>query len=251
MRTFSSWVRCGPSPVSTLIARATGPWSTTQPMYDRRAASSIAPSASIGRTVAGMRPFRSSVMAGSVGRGKAGAVTVYYRTPAGRDRAGRRRAPRGPRPPMSALRDNRSNRRRSTMGGLDDFSLDGLVAVIPGGAGGIGSALAVAFAEAGAKVVVAGRTQEIARRDDRQGARRRQRGPRRRRRRDRRSRQRAHRPRDGREVRPHRHHGQRGRWRRRQGAPQRRDLSRVPTGTGSWTSTCAARSSRPRPPSAR
>ena len=46
------------------------------------------------------------------------------------------------------------------MGGLDDFSLDGLVAVIPGGAGGIGSALAVAFAEAGAKVVVAGRTKE-------------------------------------------------------------------------------------------
>jgi NAD(P)-dependent dehydrogenase (short-subunit alcohol dehydrogenase family) len=45
------------------------------------------------------------------------------------------------------------------MGGLDDFSLDGLVAVIPGGAGGIGSALAVAFAEAGANVVVAGRTQ--------------------------------------------------------------------------------------------
>ena len=25
IRTFSSWVRCGPSPVSTLIARATGP----------------------------------------------------------------------------------------------------------------------------------------------------------------------------------------------------------------------------------
>ncbi|MEA2576622.1 MAG: hypothetical protein QOD78_210 [Chloroflexota bacterium] len=46
------------------------------------------------------------------------------------------------------------------MGGLDDFSLDGLVAVIPGGGGGIGSALAVAFAEAGARVVVAGRTQE-------------------------------------------------------------------------------------------
>ncbi len=46
------------------------------------------------------------------------------------------------------------------MGGLDGFSLDGLVAVIPGGAGGIGSALAVAFAEAGALVVVTGRTQE-------------------------------------------------------------------------------------------
>jgi gluconate 5-dehydrogenase len=46
------------------------------------------------------------------------------------------------------------------MAALDDFSLDGLVAVIPGGAGGIGSALAVAFAEAGAKVVVAGRTKD-------------------------------------------------------------------------------------------
>jgi gluconate 5-dehydrogenase len=45
------------------------------------------------------------------------------------------------------------------MGGLDDFSLDSLVAVIPGGGGGIGSALAVAFAAAGARIVVAGRTQ--------------------------------------------------------------------------------------------
>jgi gluconate 5-dehydrogenase len=40
------------------------------------------------------------------------------------------------------------------------FSLDGLVAVIPGGGGGIGSALAEAFGAAGARVVVAGRTQE-------------------------------------------------------------------------------------------
>jgi NAD(P)-dependent dehydrogenase (short-subunit alcohol dehydrogenase family) len=45
------------------------------------------------------------------------------------------------------------------MAGLDDFSLDGLVALIPGGGGGIGSALAVALAEAGASVVVGGRTQ--------------------------------------------------------------------------------------------
>jgi NAD(P)-dependent dehydrogenase (short-subunit alcohol dehydrogenase family) len=46
------------------------------------------------------------------------------------------------------------------MAGLDDFSLDGLVALIPGGGGGIGSALAVALAEAGASVVVGGRTQD-------------------------------------------------------------------------------------------
>ena len=45
------------------------------------------------------------------------------------------------------------------MAGLDDFSLDGLVALVPGGGGGIGSALAVALAGAGANVVVGGRTQ--------------------------------------------------------------------------------------------
>jgi NAD(P)-dependent dehydrogenase (short-subunit alcohol dehydrogenase family) len=44
------------------------------------------------------------------------------------------------------------------MGALDDFQLDGLVAVIPGGGGAIGAALAEAFSEAGAKVVVSGRT---------------------------------------------------------------------------------------------
>jgi len=46
------------------------------------------------------------------------------------------------------------------MGALDDFKLDGLVAVIPGGGGAIGAALAEAFAGAGASVVVTGRTQE-------------------------------------------------------------------------------------------
>jgi NAD(P)-dependent dehydrogenase (short-subunit alcohol dehydrogenase family) len=45
------------------------------------------------------------------------------------------------------------------MGALDDFQLDGLVAVIPGGGGAIGAALAEAFSEAGAKVVVSGRTE--------------------------------------------------------------------------------------------
>ena len=43
---------------------------------------------------------------------------------------------------------------------LDIFSLDGLVAVIPGGGGGIGSALAEALAGAGARVAVAGRNRE-------------------------------------------------------------------------------------------
>ena len=43
---------------------------------------------------------------------------------------------------------------------LDIFSLDGRVALIPGGGGGIGSALAEALAGAGARVAVAGRTRE-------------------------------------------------------------------------------------------
>ena len=43
---------------------------------------------------------------------------------------------------------------------LDIFSLDGRVALIPGGGGGIGSALAEALAGAGAKVAVAGRTRD-------------------------------------------------------------------------------------------
>jgi gluconate 5-dehydrogenase len=43
---------------------------------------------------------------------------------------------------------------------LDIFRLDGRVALIPGGGGAIGAAIAEAFAGVGAKVVVAGRNQE-------------------------------------------------------------------------------------------
>ena len=46
------------------------------------------------------------------------------------------------------------------MSQLDIFSLQGRVALIPGGGGGIGSALAEALAGAGARVAVAGRTAE-------------------------------------------------------------------------------------------
>jgi NAD(P)-dependent dehydrogenase (short-subunit alcohol dehydrogenase family) len=45
---------------------------------------------------------------------------------------------------------------------LDIFSLKGRVALIPGGGGGIGSAIAEAFAGAGARVAIAGRSHEAA-----------------------------------------------------------------------------------------
>jgi NAD(P)-dependent dehydrogenase (short-subunit alcohol dehydrogenase family) len=46
------------------------------------------------------------------------------------------------------------------MGQLDIFSLEGRVALVPGGGGGIGSALAEALAGVGSRVAVAGRTRE-------------------------------------------------------------------------------------------
>ena len=63
------------------------------------------------------------------------------------------------------------------MGQLDIFSLDGRVALIPGGGGGIGSALAEALAGAGARVAVAGRTARDARGRGRAGRGRRLGGP--------------------------------------------------------------------------
>ena len=46
------------------------------------------------------------------------------------------------------------------MAQLDMFSLEGRVALIPGGGGGIGGPLAEAIAAAGARVAVAGRTAD-------------------------------------------------------------------------------------------
>jgi gluconate 5-dehydrogenase len=46
------------------------------------------------------------------------------------------------------------------MNRLEMFSLEGRVALIPGGGGGIGAPMAAALAQAGAKVAVAGRTEE-------------------------------------------------------------------------------------------
>jgi gluconate 5-dehydrogenase len=48
----------------------------------------------------------------------------------------------------------------ATVNPLDAFRLDGRVAIIPGGGGAIGSAIAAALAAAGAQVAVAGRTRE-------------------------------------------------------------------------------------------
>jgi gluconate 5-dehydrogenase len=46
------------------------------------------------------------------------------------------------------------------MAHFDLFSLDGRVALVPGGGGGIGAPLAEALAQAGARVAVAGRTAD-------------------------------------------------------------------------------------------
>src|SRR4029077_10848686 len=59
-RSRSFCQRCGPSPVSTLMARAFGLALATRRMYLRRPASSISASSLMGRTVAGIRPSRSS-----------------------------------------------------------------------------------------------------------------------------------------------------------------------------------------------
>jgi gluconate 5-dehydrogenase len=48
------------------------------------------------------------------------------------------------------------------MSQLDAFRLDGRVALVPGGGGAIGSAMAMALSGAGAKITVVDRTQEVA-----------------------------------------------------------------------------------------
>ena len=118
---------------------------------ERRAGSSMRPSASIGSTVAGIRPFRSSVM--STLRGVVGVDSNRF-LPAG-EAPFRRCAARSP--PVRSIIDQM---RRSGMGQLDIFSLEGRVVLVAGGGGAIGAALAEAMAGAGARVVVTGRTAD-------------------------------------------------------------------------------------------
>ena len=47
------------------------------------------------------------------------------------------------------------------MTALDKFRLDGKVVIIPGGGGGIGSALACGLASAGADIAIVERTREL------------------------------------------------------------------------------------------
>ena len=135
------------------------------------------------------------------------------------------------------------------MSQLDIFGLGGRVALVPGGGGAIGSAIAEAFAGAGAQ----GRGRRPDARDARgrrrAGPGRRLRRPRPRRRRDQRGGRRPDRRRDRRALRPPRHRRQRRRRRRRQGRSARPRPTRATTGTGSWSSTSGAPSCRPRPPS--
>ena len=88
-----------------------------------------------------------------------GFLPVEFGRAAGGGATGRGREARPDTTP-GAILDNRSNAQGSTMTALDTFSLDGRVALIAGGGGAIGSALAEGLASAGAKVAVTGRTQD-------------------------------------------------------------------------------------------
>ena len=133
------------------------------------------------------------------------------------------------------------------MGQLDRFRLDGQVALIGGGGGAIGGAMAVALAEAGAKVAVTDISQDLVdataarieggggeclalagdmtKRDDADAVVARGRRP----------------------LRQARHHGQRHRWWGRQGALRRPGLSRRRVGLDLRHQRALHAGARPRP----
>src|SRR4249920_336874 len=103
------------------------------------------PSGCIGRTVAGMRPSRFSAISASPKSAfvRDGNRFLSYDSGARTCQAVVHGRPR--------TFDNRPTLGGRRLGQLDIFSLEGRVALIPGGGGGIGAPIAEAFAAAGAK----------------------------------------------------------------------------------------------------
>ena len=89
-RTFSSWVRCGPSPVSTLMASATGPWSTTRRVCGAQRRLVMLPPACIERASRGVRGGGEEAEGSSLpppeGSAAVDKVSVFYPTAKARSR---------------------------------------------------------------------------------------------------------------------------------------------------------------------
>ena len=160
-----------------------------------------------------------------------------------RTRARPRRTSPGPRRQPLPLRLLREDRRSRPPGGgegermdeLSRFRLDGRVALVSGGSGGIGVRICEALAGVGANVAIVGRDEGRLAGGARGGRGGGRAGARARGRRDEGGRGRPRRRRDRRGVRSARRPVNARRRRRRRRAARRRGLSRRTSGTGSWT----------------